>query len=245
MIDVVTSWGPRGYDLYGRRFLKSFTRFWPADVRLAVYYEGAGNAPEGVRGVDLLATEPCRSFLARHANDPTIAGGKPYPGKFWKPKALKARYNFRFDAYKFARKVFAIAHAARHASGRLFWIDGDVVTHAPVGANLFDTLLPADAAICHLPRAGYHSECGFVGFNLAIVNARWMIESFERVYANDEFFDFDEWHDSYIFDRMLERHVPVEWQHPIAHRDRSQPFDHSILGRFMTHNKGARKVVAA
>ena len=43
-VAVVTSFSPSGYDLYGKRMLDTFEKFWPHDVKLYVYYEG--NKPE-------------------------------------------------------------------------------------------------------------------------------------------------------------------------------------------------------
>lgn len=238
MISVVTSFSPQGYDLYGRRFIETFLRFWPQHVPLLVYYEGAENCPAKCEGVDLLETEPCRSFLARHGDNEFVKGRKQYPGRFWK-HALRD-YNFRFDAYKFARKIFAISHAARRAQGKLFWIDADVVTRNRVPATLMDVLLPDDIALCYLPRPGYHSECGFVGYNLEVKPTRALIAAFEKLYAWDEFLGFDEWHDSYLFDRMVERFRPTTKL--IAHNDRRQPFDAApLLIPYMTHLKGPRK----
>ena len=39
-VAVVTSFSPDGYELYGRRMVETFEKFWPADIKLYVYYEG-------------------------------------------------------------------------------------------------------------------------------------------------------------------------------------------------------------
>ena len=238
MITVVTSWGPKGWKLYGQRFVETFTQYWPESVRLIVYHEGTGHCPPGVRGVDLLDTEPCKSFLSRHRDNRYVRGEVPYPGTVWK-RNVEGR-NFRFDAYKFARKVFAIAHAAHKRSGKLFWIDGDVATTARVPETVLHDLLPDDVSLCYLARPGYHSECGFVGYNLALPVTREFLAAFERLYAADEFFQWGEWHDSWLFDRLVERFDPPVKL--IPHNHRGQPFDNSpALSPYMTHLKGKRK----
>ncbi len=234
---VVTSFSPAGEKLYGVRFVETFKKHWHPSVGLAVYYEGQGNAASGADDVDLLLTDPCRSFLARHRDNAAVAGRERYPGKKW--KAGLTDYNFRFDAYKFARKVFAIAHAARHNTGKLFWVDADVETHADVPVALLNDLLPDHISLCYLARPGYHSECGFVGFNLDLPETRAFLAAFEEVYAEDGFFDHSEWHDSWIFDRVVERLKPS--MKAIAHNNRGQPFADSVLKTCMSHFKGKRK----
>ncbi len=66
-----------------------------------------------------------------------------------------------------------------------------------------------------------------------------MIEAFEQCFATGEFFQHDQWHDSYLGDRMMERFGVTPF--PINHADPAQPFDNSVLGRYMRHLKGPRK----
>ena len=237
-ICVVTSFSANGWGEYGRRFAETFLQYWPQSVKLTAYYEGQWHAPEHVAGVDLLDTEPCKSFLERHRHDPVVSGRAMANGQKWKPGL--SVYNFRYDAYKFARKVFAIAHAARQSSGKLFWVDADVETKAVVSEDLLHHLLPDGVSICHLARPGYHSECGFVGYNLEVEPTRQLIEEFERLYSNDEFFDWSEWHDSWLFDRLIEKHKPHTFA--IPHNSRGQPFAAApLLSGVFTHHKGKKK----
>src|SRR6267154_2086897 len=61
------------------------------------------------------------------------------------------------------------------AGGRLFWVDADVFTFAPVTHDLLNRVLPAERALSCLDRGQYHSECGFVGYNLDDSQARVFI----------------------------------------------------------------------
>lgn len=238
MLTVVTSFSPAGFQQYGQNFVRTFRQFWPAEVGLRVYHEGEFDL-EGVTCVDLLETEPCRSFLERYVGNPFAEGRQPYPGRAWKEDQRHPR-NFRFDAVKFARKVFAIAHAARAVkSGRLFWIDADMETTAPVRIPFLHKMLPDTVGISHLARPGYHSECGFVGYNLDHPGVLEFIVDFEHVYSADRFFSFAEWHDSFIFDRLLEKSQVKTFE--IPHSNRSMPVEHSALRPYFVHYKGARK----
>jgi hypothetical protein len=241
MLSVVTSFGPRGWDLYGRKFIDSFHEFWPLSARLIVYWEGERpDYPGEMDGFDLLKLEPCKSFLERHKANPEAWGVIPNP--LWGPSARRKGYSFRHDAYKFARKVFAVAHAAREVErGRLFWIDADTLTHERVPDGLFASLLPANASLCYLSRAawGYPSELGFVGYNLERLETHAFIAAYENQYASDDFMSDPAWDDCSQFDRLCERLAPHASL--IAHNHKGYPFDHSILGQYMRHNKGRRK----
>lgn len=224
---VVTSFSNRGYCDYGASFLETYQKYW--ETPLLVYHEGCL-----CEGVNLLETEPCKSFVERHDGDLVICGKKP--DRQWKKLG---QYNYRFDAWKFSRKVFAIAHAARRVRrGTLFWVDADIVTHRRVSSAFLESLMP-NVDICHLDRPGYYSECGFVGYNLGSELTWRFIDEFESIYANDLFRPMEEWHDSWIFDRLIDRLKPKTYK--IPHTDRGQPFDNSILGHYMTHYKGNRK----
>lgn len=235
---VVTSFGPAGWDLYGKTFVETFHKFWPPQVRLLCAWEGQAPLPD-LLGFDLLNTEPARSFLDRHKDDPMIAGRVPHPkwpwGKKWKD------YNFKFDAYKFARKAFALTTAARCIEGgKLFWLDADVCTHAPVPISLLDDVLPDGVSLSYLARPDYtHSECGFIGLNLDRHETRMFLTAFEDTYASDEFLNLKTWHDSFVFDWLVAKYLPTTYH--LRHTSRAQPFDRSILGRYMTHLKGPRK----
>jgi hypothetical protein len=40
-VAVITTFSPRGYEVYGKRFIESFAKYWPdSPVRLFIYYEG-------------------------------------------------------------------------------------------------------------------------------------------------------------------------------------------------------------
>jgi len=239
MLTVITSFGPEGYETYGRKFIETFREFWHPDVKLICAWEGA--APDSrLNGFDLLETESARSFLERHRTNLVIHGRKDAPPARWAPKAKRLGYSFRHDAYKFARKVFAIAAAAKYVSGgKLFWIDADVVTYRDVSKEFLNDLLPETISFCYLKRQNYHSELGFVGYNLHREETRRFIELYEKQYVTDAFLNDVHWDDCNQFDYLMSKLSPTE--RIIIHTRPAQPFNDSILGKYMRHNKGNRK----
>lgn len=243
-ITIVTSFGPSGYDQYGRNFLRTFRRHWPNGVRLVAYHEGT-QLPTWCESVNLMEVGPCAKFLYAHADNEEAHGTKQAAGRSWKRAAIEEGYNFRFDAYKFCRKVFAVWHASRLVkSGKLFWLDADVVTFADVDWSLFDEVLPEDADISYLARwKGYHSECGFVGYNLDSRRVHRFLDKFAGLYDSGEVFRLGEWHDSYVFDQVREM-MDVR-EHKIPTKTMNRVFDTSPLGKYMKHLKGKLKENAA
>ena len=243
---VVTSCSAAGWEKYGRRFARTFCEHWPRDIVLQVHTEDMRAVVEGgqpFRVYDLLWRNGYRSYFERHANNPRAHGRAQERGQLWPAKALATGQNWRYDAFRFAHKVFAIQQAASvQQTGRLLWIDADCVTFAPVPANLPERMLPDGVALSYLDRGEYPSECGFVGYNLDHPATMPFINEFAELYLSDRVFvEVPEWHDSYVFD-WLRKRMSVPAHHiPYAVGQRRHPFVNSELGRYLDHMKGPRK----
>lgn len=242
---VVTGCPEAWWERFGLRFVESFIKHWPANVELHVCRDTDGRGPDDGRVQyhnRLKYSEGLRDFQARHALNRQAAGLEQRKGRHWKPKALAEGYNWRYDALRFSNKVFSIEMVAGLVPrGRIYWLDADVVTFAAVDPAMLDRLLPEAFALSCLDRGQYHSECGFVGYNLDHPETVPFIEAFANLYAFDGVFDLAEWHDSWVFDWLRRaRNVPA---HCIPHYSRHQPFVNSELGACMDHMKGGGKDV--
>lgn len=242
---VITTFNADGLKQYGQRMIDSFEQFWPAEVDLVVCAESC--QPQHQRSNtqiwDLLKLSmPLNTFLERNRNNP-LAHGLAGP-----PEVYDPRKTFRWDAVRFCYKVYATALVANYTSGGwLIWLDADTVTHSPVTRPDLDRLCPQDAMITYLGRGEkYHSECGWVGYNLDHPETRGFIRDFVSMYDQDRIFELPEWHDSYVWDSVRRR-----WQDrgrfhnltPVLPKPgrAGHPFINSDLGRFMDHLKGDRK----
>ena len=241
---VVTSFSNAGFEKYGRKFIQTFNQYWPQEVELYIYHEGIMDALFlDHHAYDIFDVPECSHFSRRYHED-TLANGrvidKPYP---WKKKCVDDKYNFRYDAYKFSKKVFAILDVMNKVKeGKLFWVDADIVTFAPVTISFLDNLLSNDCDTCYLGRSnGGHSECGFVGYNLDNTVTWSFIDYFAWVYSSSEVFKYKEWHDSYIYDKVREHMKSILTEYCIPSTGRGHVFINSILGSVMDHLKGDRK----
>lgn len=243
---LVTTFNQVGYERYARHMIASFARCWPKQVTLYCYCESF--RPDDVaRNVRFLGLEEtCHGLVAfkeRHRDNPRAHGlvrHGPLDDR-GKPVGL----GFRWDAVRFAHKVYAVTHAGRTlAEDVMFWADADTVTFERVPMSFVEGLLPADKYLCYLGRS-YFTECGFVGYNLRHEqNARFM-GRFRQFYDEDLVFDEFEWQDDWIFDvvrREFENGGLIESRNLTPENvGDAHPFISSELGNYLDHLKGPRK----
>ena len=245
-LTVVTSCSAEGWRTYGRLMAETFDAMWPEGVRLLVYSEDAipellAHSVPRASWLPLLSESTgCAEFLERHRGNLAAQGRRPVPRARWKEKELREGYNFRYDAYKFARKVFAIEAAARRTTTPwLLWLDADVMTVKDVRWRWLESCLRGDLAF--LDRSPYHSECGFVAYRVGNPDVREFINDFAALYATDRVFDLAEWHDSWVFD-WLRRQRPRLRGVGLRYVSASAPVDTMVEMRgALRHLKGRRK----
>ena len=246
---VITTFNQAGLELYGQRMIDNFEKFWPQSVKLKVYAENC--RPRVSRSnteiLDILeVSSACREFVERHKNNPQAHGGLGSDNQavYVKNKA------FRWQAVRFCFKVFALQHAVNNTeSDRLIWLDADTVTHTPVPLEWLGSVCPDGVLASYLGRTDqYHSECGWIGYNLHDALTRPFIDSVTGLYITDELFNYPEWHDSFLWD-IIRKQYRDELKanffninpDPDTKGRAKHPFINSELGRYMDHMKGDRK----
>lgn len=242
---VVTTFNADGLKEYGQRMIDSFEQYWPAEVDLVVCKENCQPCVSraNVKLYDLLhLSSPLNSFVERHRNNPR-AHGLAGP-----PEVFDPGKSFRWNAVRFAYKIYAISLVANYtADGWLIWLDADTVTHSNIQLADLDRLCPTDAMICYLGRGEkYHSECGWVAYNLDHANTRSFIQDLRGMYDTDRIFDLREWHDSYVWDTVRRQYQEQNQFYNLTTTmpqpgRAGHPFINSDLGSFMDHLKGSRK----
>jgi hypothetical protein len=243
---VITSFHQDGLKQYGQRMVDTFEQNWPTEVDLIACAENC--QPKVTRSnsrvYDLMqVSNNCRAFVERHRNNP-MAHGQDGPPDVWNPKKA-----FRWNAVRFAYKVFSVALCADNlSSGWMIWLDADTHTHSPVPVDWLTQVCPDSTMISYLGRGEkYHSECGWVAYNLDHPETRNFIRDFVGMYNTDQIFKEREWHDSYIWDVVRKRYQDTNKFYNLnpSWTDKGlagHPFINSELGRYMDHVKGKRKV---
>jgi hypothetical protein len=242
---VITTFHPEGLQQYGQRMINTFEANWPKEVDLMVCAENCNPATlrDNTQVYNLLEVSPTlREFVQRHKDNPMAHGLAGPPGVYNPKKA------FRWNAVRFAYKVFSVAFCASQIKdGWMIWIDADSHTHSKVPLDWLASVCPSDTMVSYLGRGEkYHSECGWVAYNLDYPQTRHFIDNFVEMYINDEIFNQKEWHDSFIWDLVRRQYQITNKFHNLNTHwlDKGlagHPFINSELGRYMDHVKGKRK----
>ena len=239
-ITVITGWNADGYHEYGKRFLETFDRYWPSDVRLVTYIEDPDFKPLRAEKRSLYLCGGVVDFINRHKDDPVKRGAKQTDK--WMERSHGKPYNFRFDAVKFSKQMFIPAHAASTLPDDdiMVWLDGDVITHNDVPHGFVEGLM-AGSDLIYLGRGRTHSEIGFWAISVG-KHTRALVEDMAELYRSDLIFSLNEWHSAYAFDycrRVFEKHGGTSRN--LTPDGSGHVFATSPLSPYMDHLKGRRK----
>lgn len=224
---AVTSFSPKGYEVYGRKFLESAVEHWPSEI--LVYYEEIPDFRHPkVTYANLAEVHGLNAFLQYCDTNPVFQG-------------RVHGYNYNYDAAKFARKAFAQFDALQSHTGKVFWLDADIVLKKPVNAEFLDDLFE-NRTMCALQRPGLYTESGFLGFDTDRTDFAPFLRQYIDVYRKGKLFQLRGWHDCYALDYAIE-------ESGVSVNDLSRDYPKcginvmpgSVLGEYMTHNKGNRK----
>jgi hypothetical protein len=241
---VVTTFNKQGYQQYGQRMISTFIKNWPAEVELRVYAEHCTvlETADNLTVVDLESSVPeLVSFKTRWHGVPKANGD--VSNDPLRSKRKDAGKGFKWDAVRFSHKVYSIFHAAKNTDADwLIWMDADMVCHGPIGLKFLTTMCPANKDICFLGREAKYTECGLYAINLKSNLGKMFLQRFQEYYDQDFIFEFAEWHDSYVFDKVRENVQCQEfnWSSGLILGE-GHPLINSSWGSYLDHLKGDRK----
>lgn len=152
------------------------------------------------------------------------------------------RGDYRWQAARFSWKVFALAEVfkAYPQEHVITWLDADSLLKDGFDAWLEQLFSPTHA-VSFLGRAhkGIHAETGLINFIGA--GGRKLFQRVLDIYLSLDLFDFNEWHDAYVFTSVFQfnrqcfdicKGRGVRSSNPLYEIDR---------GRHIIHLKGMRK----
>ena len=257
-ITVVTTFHKPGLLKYGQRFLDSFAERVDKRIKLLVYAENCQPVnpdPNQIKIFDAFEALPKLNAFKSKWGDVPKANGIP-------PEEIKARRprdwmkEFKWDAVRFANKVYAVFDACERSTDWCVWMDADSFIHSDWSYEEFSKLLPEDKWLTYVGRGkGSQTwpECGFYGMNLNKRVCKDFLAEFEDMYEDAEngIFRLEEWHDSYVFGAILHDY---KRQNSNVHDYSANmylkeaksgggghPLINGPLGKFMDHMKGGRK----
>jgi hypothetical protein len=235
----ITSFSPKGYEVYGKKFLESAVECWPGDLH--VYVDEIPDYRHDKITYKLLSElSNLQAFLAYCDRNPVFCGNTAYG------------YEFKRDARRFSFKVFAQLDVLNHYSGKIFWLDADMVFKKPVPLEfLVDTL--DGKTVCLLIREGLHAETGFVGFDTNGIGFDHFLDTYTDIYRRGKIFKEPYWIDGHAMQiAVKESGVPHNNLSSFFRipNDRKMTMDDldvmskTILGEYLIHNKGKKKFAA-
>ncbi len=245
---VVTTFHNDGYKKYGRRMIETFLKNWPKEVTLYVYAEDClvtESAPNLIVK-DLIESSPeLKSFKTIWKDVPKANGDVANDPV--RSKRKDAGKGFKWDAVRFAHKVYAMFDCARNTDADvLFWMDADTICHSPITFDQLKKFCPENVDLGYLGREGKYTECGLYSMNLRSQAVQNFLREFQRMYddADNGIFTLAEWHDSFVFDavRIKFRNQLREynWSAGIVSGE-GHPLINSPWGAYLDHLKGDRK----
>tara|TARA_R110000796_G_scaffold15530_8_gene49295 strand:+ start:1189 stop:3519 length:2331 start_codon:yes stop_codon:yes gene_type:complete len=197
----VTSFSEDGYNRYGKQMLESVAKFWDKDLNLVCFYHD----------FDINSCNPPISKNIQYRNLNEVQDLLDYRETFKQYDGIVSdNYNWRMDAIKWCHKVFALSEQAFDMAeesvqaGWMVWLDADTVTTKPFSAKDIEPYLNENVSLVHLGRTSTdYSETSFVGFNINRENAIRFIADLRGAYISGEVLSYREWHDGFIFERLL------------------------------------------
>ena len=254
-IKVVTTFHNEGYELYGKRFLESFAKNVDKKIQMYCFTENCDPENPDPNQIIIESQEfvlpKLMSFKRKWRNEPKANGIPPDDIKARRPRDHHKK--FKWDAIRFANKVYSVFAACERSTDWCVWMDADSYIHTPWSYEQFKSLLPDDKWITYVGRGkGSQTwpECGFYGQNLNDVICQDFIKEFERVYeeAENGIFKLEEWHDSFVFGNILNSmkdYYPevLDYSKDINVNTAKtggggHPLINSVLGNWIDHMKG-------
>jgi hypothetical protein len=245
LFSVVTTFNKDSYESYCSKMLLSFDKYWPKEISIHAYYEDM-NMP----------ADDFSSRVVFHNFNEQVKDWYRFTEKFFLKESNKPDNSinsfYKYSASKFAHKVYSIKEQLKNnLSDHLIWLDSDIITTDNININFLKQLISEQCYLSYLGREHikFHSEAGFLIFNTKNKFHKDFWKSMSDMYDKGELFNEKEWHDSYIFDVVR---INLEKQDCKSFNisklglkktnDILNVFDNSVLGKYMIHFKGNRKI---
>lgn len=222
---AVTSFSPAGYEKYGRRCIEGLSAHFPGRI-IAFDELDAKESYPNVEFRRLRDVAGFADFLARVKRHPGTDGIGP-----------DGRYDFRYDAQKFCRKVFA-QDAVFDEDEYVFWVDADTIVKLPLQSEFLRGIF-AGEAFAYLGRQYSYTETGFIGFHVNHPDFAPFREKYLPYFTTGRIFgQLRGWHDCIAFD-----HARDGKGHNLSPKGKhfDAVMEQSVLHPYLTHLKGNRK----
>ena len=142
-------------------------------------------------------------------------------------------------------KTFAVDHGLKTIDADyVLWLDADTYTFRKINKDFVTGLLPKNKLVNFLGRGDKYPECGWVCYNKKHPKIEEFMQYWTSLYIRDTIFEELEWHDSYLFWQCVKLIAPNDGVDigKGAGAKGHHVFINSVLGAYIDHMKGKRKV---
>lgn len=227
MIQVITSFNQRYYDLIGQDSVNSFLEYWPADLNLTCYVEEFRiPAHERIDQIDFSQLEP---DYVQYQLDTELN------------QSMK----------KFAKKAYSFMHAMNNSKAEwIVWLDADVITVQSLPIELLQRVLrPDHLAMCmgvvyNTDKSGNPGnwlvpETGVFAVNTRHEDFAAFRAEYCRRYRERDYADLRRYYDNDVFGAAL-LSVPTASVLDLCagfKKSYKTPLRHTVLGDHLIHYK--------
>jgi len=227
MIQVITSFDQRYYDLIGKDSVSSFLEYWPEELSLTCYVE--------------------KFKLPTHARIQQIDFSKLDPD--YKKYQLDPALNQSMK--KFAKKAYSVMHAMHNSSADwIIWLDADVITVRSLPIELLQRVLKPGNLSAYMgvkytidksgnPGNWLVPETGFFAVNTQHKDFAVFTAEYCRRYHQRDYADLRRFYDNDVFGAALLT-VPNAEVFDLCEsfgKKYKTPLRHTILGDHLLHYK--------
>jgi hypothetical protein len=227
MIEIITSFDKRYYDLIGQDCVSSFLKFWDPQFSLTCYTEGFTLDPhERIKQIDF-----DQEVDAEYAQ-------------------LQADTNYGVQVKKFSKKAFSVIHAMYHSTADwILWLDADVVTTQSVPAYLIVDCMRDEDLSMYMgvtyttdksgnPGSWLVPETGVFAVNTRHAKFETFRNEYRRRYVDRDHADLRRFYDNDVFGAALNlADAPVYDLCAGFAKPYKTPLPHTVLGDYLTHYK--------
>lgn len=185
MYTVITGMSRSYYDNIGKYMLDTWVNFWPSNFTIKVYTEDDLSVIATDR-IEVISLDTLDAEYHKFQND-----------------------NLDHLASKckvYAKKAFPIIKHLQSNTGKLIWVDADVITLTPITEDYLNSLLTPGNFSCHLgvPQLDYYSvETGFFIIDLENKSKEEFLKRYSHVYYTRDFSNMKKPFDGDTFGRII------------------------------------------
>jgi hypothetical protein len=183
--NIITGMSLEYYNRIGKDMLATWEKFWPESFSILVYSEDNLSFIETKRITYIDLNSISNEYIKFQKDD-------------------LSNYNSRIKV--FAKKAWPIIKNLEIESGKLLWLDADVITLDYITEEWLDSLMSDLEFSCHLgvPQSDYYSvETGFFIINLGHKYKNSFLEKYQNIYYNRDFSNMKKPFDGDVFGRII------------------------------------------